>query len=182
MFVSMDLRAGASSYGLLLTSIGLGAVIGSLSLAKFSDRRYRPALFFASLVGSGVSLSVLGGAPTVSVAVVSGLFVGSTQAMFMSMTLALIQASVDNEFRGRATSFYQMITLAPMAVLGWGMGGLADVEEPRPIMVVSGILFLMVMAAYAAISPWLRRLSSPAGWQHDATAIHSAEALPLIAP
>ena len=63
MFVSMDLRAGASSYGLLLTSIGLGAVIGSLSLAKFSDRRYRPALFFASLVGSGVSLSVMGSPP-----------------------------------------------------------------------------------------------------------------------
>jgi hypothetical protein len=83
----------------------------------------------------------------------------------MSMTLALIQSSVDDDFRGRATSFYQMITLAPMAVFGWGMGGLADVTEPRPLMVVSGIAFLVAMAAYAASSPWLRRLFDPAGWQ-----------------
>jgi MFS family permease len=182
MFVSMDLRAGASTYGLLLTSIGLGAVIGSLSLARFSARRYRPALFLVSLVGSGLSLSVLGGAPNVNVAVVNGLLVGSTQAMFMSMTLALIQASVDNEFRGRATSFYQMITLTPMAVFGWGMGGLADVTEPRPIMVVSGTLFLVVMIVYGAFSPWLRQLSSPAGWQDGAGSIQPAEVLPLIAP
>ena len=133
-------------------------------------------------MGSGVSLSVMGGAPNVNIAVVSGLFVGSTQAMFMSMTLALIQASVDNEFRGRATSFYQMITLTPMAALGWGMGGLADVAQPRPIMVVSGIVFLVVMVGYASLSPWLRRLSRPAGWQHSAKPIQSAEVLPLITP
>jgi len=165
MFVSMDLRAGPSSYGLLLSTIGLGAVIGSLALARFSDSRYRPALFGLSLVGSGASLSIMGGAPSVGVAAVSGFFVGSTQAMFMSMTLALIQATVEDEFRGRATSFYQMITLAPMAVLGWGMGGLADVTEPRPLMVVSGLLFLVVMAAYAALSPQLRRLFKPTGWR-----------------
>jgi len=90
----------------------------------------------------------------------------------MSMTLALIQATVEDEFRGRATSFYQMITLAPMAVLGWGMGGLADVTEPRPLMVVSGLLFLVVMAAYAALSPQLRRLFDPTGWRQT----------PLFAP
>jgi len=95
MFVSMDLRAGAFSYGVLLSTIGLGAVIGSLALARFSDSRYRPALFGLSLVGSGASLSIMGGAPSVGVAVVSGFFVGSTQAMFMSMTLALIQGVVN---------------------------------------------------------------------------------------
>jgi MFS family permease len=179
MFVSMDLRAGAFSYGVLLSTIGLGAVIGSLALARFSDSRYRPALFGLSLVGSGASLSIMGGAPSVGVAVVSGFFVGSTQAMFMSMTLALIQATVDDEFRGRATSFYQMITLAPMAVLGWGMGGLADVTEPRPLMVVSGLLFLVVMAAFAALSPQLRRLFNPTGWRQAPLGALNAEAMAL---
>jgi len=179
MFVSMDLRAGAFSYGVLLSTIGLGAVIGSLALARFSDSRYRPALFGLSLVGSGASLSIMGGAPSVGVAVVSGFFVGSTQAMFMSMTLALIQATVDDEFRGRATSFYQMITLAPMAVLGWGMGGLADVTEPRPLMVVSGLLFLVVMAAFAALSPQLRRLFNPTGWRQAPLVALDAEAMAL---
>lgn len=164
MFVNMDLRGGPSDYGVLVTTIGLGAVLGSLLLARFSYSRYRPGLFLFSLVGSGVALSVMGAAPSVAAAVASGFFVGGTQAMFMSMTLALIQSSVEDEFRGRATSFYQMITLTPMAVVGWGMGGLADVTEPRPLMILSGFLFLLAMAVYAASSQWLRRLFDQTGW------------------
>ncbi|MBO0837478.1 MAG: MFS transporter [Actinobacteria bacterium] len=170
MFVSMDLRASVSTYGILLTSIGFGAVIGSLGLAKFSGDHYRPRLFLVSLVGSGASLAVMGAAPSAGFAVITGVFVGGSQAMFMAMILALIQGSVDNEFRGRATSFYQMITLTPMAAIGWGMGGLADLEQPRPIMVVSGILFLIAMAAFTILSPWLRLLFKPGGWQQSAQA------------
>jgi len=164
MFVSVDLHGDNSVYGLLLATIGLGAVTGSLVLAHFSDHRYLPLPFTFSLVGSGVCLAIMGAAPAIGVAIVSGLFVGATQAIFMSMTLALIQGSVEDSFRGRATSFYQLITLAPMAIFGWGMGGLADVTEPRPVMVASGILFLVITTAYAAWSPALRRLFKPSGW------------------
>jgi len=164
MFVSTDLGAGTSSYGALLTAIGIGAVTGSLLLARLSGERYRPFLFVASLVGSGAGLSVLGLAHDTTVAYVAGFVAGGTQAMFMSVTLALVQSSVGDEFRGRATSLYQMITLTPMAVFGWGMGGLADVVEPRPLMVAGGVLFLVAMAVYALRSPWLRGLFRPDGW------------------
>jgi hypothetical protein len=99
--------------------------------------------------------------------------------MFMSMTLALIQDSVEDEFRGRATSLYQMITLAPMAVFGWGMGGLADITEPRPLMAASGIVFVAAMAAYAACSPSLRRLFSRGGWRQREPALPRPVPLPL---
>jgi len=98
------------------------------------------------MVGSGVSLSIMGGAPSIAMAVLSGFFVGGTQAMFMSITLALIQSTVEEEFRGCATSFYQLITLALTALVGWGMGRLAEVTEARPLMVASGLLFVVVMA------------------------------------
>jgi MFS family permease len=174
MFVSIDLGAADAAYGALLASIGLGAVLGSMALARFSAPDYRPALFVISLVGSGVALSVMGAAPSVPVAVISGFFVGSTQAMFMSMALALIQGSVEDEFRGRATSLYQMITMAPMAVFGWGMGGLADITEPRPLMVVSGVGFVAVMAACALLSPGLRALFRAGGWLHGQAAVAPA--------
>ena len=164
MFVAADLHAGASTYGVLLTSIGLGAVIGSLGLAQFADPRYRPALFGYALVFSGVALSLLGATTSTTYALILGFLVGSSQAMFMSMTLAIIQSSVADEFRGRATSFYQMITLTPMALVGWGMGGLADISEPRPLMIALGIVFLIAMAIYALSSTWLRGLFRPEGW------------------
>jgi MFS family permease len=164
MFVAIDLHAGTATYGALLTSIGLGAVIGSLGLAQFADARYRPALFGYAIVFSGVALSLLGATTSAGFALILGFLVGSSQAMFMSMTLAIIQSSVADEFRGRATSFYQMITLTPMALFGWGMGGLADVTEPRPLMVTLGIAFLVAMGIYALFSSWLRGLFRPLGW------------------
>jgi MFS family permease len=164
MFVAADLNADTSTYGALLTSIGLGAVIGSLGLAQFADPRYRPALFAYALVFSGVALSLLGATTSITNALIFGFLVGSSQAMFMTMTLAIIQSSVADEFRGRATSFYQMITLTPMALFGWGMGGLADVSEPRPLMITLGIVFIIAMAVYALSSSWLRGLFQPKGW------------------
>ncbi|HXC79673.1 MAG TPA: MFS transporter [Candidatus Acidoferrum sp.] len=164
MFVAVDLHAGTATYGAMLTSIGLGAVIGSLGLAQFAGARYRPALFAYAIVFSGVALSMLGATTSSNYALILGFLVGSSQAMFMSMTLAIIQSSVGDEFRGRATSFYQMITLTPMALFGWGMGGLADVTEPRPLMVVLGIAFIVAMGIYALNSSWLRGLFRPMGW------------------
>jgi hypothetical protein len=63
-----------------------------------------------------------------------------------------------------------------MAVFGWGMGGLADITQPRPLLVASGIVFMAVMAAYAAFSPRMRRLFSAGGWHPP------AHALPLPVP
>lgn len=166
MFVSMDLHGTNGDYGALLASIGLGAVVGSVGLAWFSAREYRAALFIFSLVGSGVSLAIMGASQSVPLAVLVGFLVGGTQAMFMSMALALIQGSVEDEFRGRATGVYQMITLAPMAIFGWGMGGLADVTEPSPLMVVSGLAFVVLMGALALVSPWLRTLFRAGGWTY----------------
>ncbi len=48
MFVSMDLRGPNADYGALLASIGLGAVVGSVSLARFSAPEYRAGLFIFS--------------------------------------------------------------------------------------------------------------------------------------
>lgn len=167
MFVAMDLRAPDSAYGALLAAIGLGAVAGSLLLSALSAERYRSPLFVVSLIGSGLTLTLMAAVPAAPLVIVLGFFVGGTQAMFMSLALAVIQGSVADEFRGRATSLYQLITLTPMAVFGWGMGGLADVAQPRPVMIVSGLGFLAVMAGYAAVSPSLRTLLQPRGWRGE---------------
>jgi MFS family permease len=176
MFVAADLNAGTSTYGALLTSIGLGAVLGSLALAQFGGPRQQRLWFVYSLVFSGAALTLLGATTSATSALIFGFLVGSSQAMFMTMTLAIIQSSVADEFRGRATSFFQMITLTPMALVGWGMGGLADVSEPRPLMITLGIAFLVVMAVYAASSSWLRGLLRPSGWVAVPAAAESSAA------
>jgi MFS family permease len=170
-FVSVDLHSSEATFGALLVSIGLGAVTGSVLLAQLAAPRLRSTLFAISLAGSGISLAVMGAAGSVPLAVISGFFVGSTQAMFMSMALALIQGSVEDDFRGRATSVYQMITGAPMAVFGWGMGGLADITEPRPLMIASGVAFVVLMGLWVVRSQWLRTLFRADVWTYREVAL-----------
>ncbi|TMG61282.1 MAG: hypothetical protein E6H83_04130 [Chloroflexi bacterium] len=54
-----------------------------------------------------------------------------------------------------------MITPTPMALVGWGMGGLAAISEPRPLMIT---LFIIVMVIYALSSSRVRGLLRPSGW------------------
>ena len=131
-------------------------------------------LFVYALVFSGIALALLGVTKSAEFALVLGFFVGSSQAMFMSMTLAIIQSSVEDEYRGRATSFYQLITLTPMALFGWGMGGLADISEPRPLMIAAGTAFIVSMVIYGFFSSWLRGLLGPMGWRPAPAAGESA--------
>jgi hypothetical protein len=44
------------------------------------------------------------------------------------------------------------------------MGGLADIAEPRPLMIGCGIAFVAVVAIYTAFSPRLRALFTARGW------------------
>jgi hypothetical protein len=57
------------------------------------------------------------------------------------------------------------------------MGGLADITEPRPLMEVSGVLFILVMGAYAMSSPWLRLLFNSSGWRVGPIAVEEPGAL-----
>jgi MFS family permease len=127
-----------------------------------------------ALVFSGITLALLGATRSAGIALVLGFLVGSSQAMFMSMTLAIIQSSVEDEYRGRATSFYQLITLTPMALFGWGRGGLADITEPRPLNDRGRHHLHRLDGDLRLLLAWLRGLLGPTGWRPTSAAGESA--------
>jgi hypothetical protein len=51
------------------------------------------------------------------------------------------------------------------------MGGLADITQPRPLLAVGGVAFLVVMAMYAIFSAPLKQLFSAAGWAQQRLAV-----------
>jgi hypothetical protein len=93
-------------------------------------------------------------------AIASAFLVGASQTMFMSVTLAAVQEWARDEYRGRVTSVYNLLSGGPMALMGWGDGGLADVYPPAFVLVASGLAFLGVMAVMAIRFQSVRRLFS----------------------
>jgi hypothetical protein len=97
-------------------------------------------------------------------AVAAAFLVGSSQTMFMSITLALLQQWARDAYRGRVTSVYNLLSGGPMALMGWGDGGLADVYPPALVLVASGLVFVLALGLLAGRSVELRRLFGRSGW------------------
>jgi predicted MFS family arabinose efflux permease len=163
-FVAGTLHGGDPLYGTIMTVFGLGAILGSLALAAFTGRSRRGPWLLWTAVLSGASLIVLGLARDATLAVVAAFVVGGSQTMFMSVTLALLQEWARDEYRGRVTSVYNLLSGGPMALMGWGDGGLADVYPPAFVLIASGLAFVAALALLAGRSLELRRLLGRAGW------------------
>src|ERR671936_1131561 len=120
--------------------------------------RHRGPLLLVTGVVSGLSLAVLGLAREPVLATIAAFLVGASQTMFMSVTLSMVQEWAKDEYRGRVTSVYNLLSGGPMALMGWGDGGLADVYPPAFVLIASGIAFIAVVAIIATRSAELRRL------------------------
>jgi MFS family permease len=161
-FVAGTLGGGDRLFGTIMTVVGLGAILGSLGLAALTSARYRGPWLLVTGVVSGVALSILGIAREPVLAIIAAFLVGASQTMFMSVTLAMVQEWARDEYRGRVTSVYNLLSGGPMALMGWGDGGLADVYPPALVLIVSGLAFLVVMGLLAIRFTEVRRMFTAA--------------------
>lgn len=159
-FVSQSLASGSGTYGLLVTLVGLGAIVGTLGLAPISAERLRGQLYLVTAVLSGLSLSALGVSRSEIAAAVAIVLVGASQAMFMTLSLAHIQSDVTEAMRGRAVGAYFVLATGVMALANWLYGVLAASIRPASLMLVLGLAFIVVVAGYLLRSQTFRRICS----------------------
>lgn len=157
LFVRQVLQGGPESYGLLLSSIAAGLLIGSFVIGLW--RVERKGLF---LLGVIIPLGVVFGGValtrTVPAAMVVLGLVGFLNAMANVVVEALLQSVVAEGYRGRVFALTTFIAggLQPIA---WGLVGvLADWFGVVTIMVASGLLTSFI-GALGLLSKDLRRLS-----------------------
>src|SRR5205823_2687544 len=97
-------NSSATGFATLMTAVGFGALFGSVLIGGIESSLARGRLYLAMGVLSGVGLVLLAVAPNLAVALVAAAIIGGSQAAFMTMGQALMQALAANEFRGRIAS------------------------------------------------------------------------------
>lgn len=158
-FVRTELRAGAPFYGLLISLVGLGAIVGTLGLTLVSDEHRRGELFWVTAVLSGLSLLALGLARDHLLAALAIVVVGASQAMFMTISLAYVQIEVLDAVRGRVVGVYLVLAAGVMSLGNWAFGALGTVVPPGVIMAVLGGAFVVVVLGYSVASAPFRTIS-----------------------
>ncbi len=107
----------SEAYGLLISLMGLGALIGSLVVASLGRTRRGILLVFGSFAAGSALLLVASVPVYFAGAAVLAVF-GFGNAVHLTLTQTLVLEHVEDRFRGRTTSIFTMNTgLLPFSVL-----------------------------------------------------------------
>jgi MFS family permease len=150
IFADWYFHAGSVGYGLLQAAHGVGALVGTLTIATIAYRIQRPGrALLIGAVGMGVALMAFSRAPTMGVALAMLLLVGFGNTFYLTQVSTFLQQKVPDHLRGRVMSLYALCwNLLPLG--GLVGGALAAAVDARFAVLFGGgmvaanaLLFLM---------------------------------------
>jgi MFS family permease len=157
VFARDVLQSGATSYGALTSSIGIGAVVGALAIALQSGRiRKRGRLMLLGGTAFGVLLILFSASRVLALSMVLLALAGCAMIVNNSLMNTLLQTSAPDHLRGRIMGFYSFVFVG-MAPFGAFLFGVVaeHVGVPTPIAAGGAIVTLAVTIA-GVMAPELR--------------------------
>jgi len=147
----------AAGLGLLLAAPGIGSLISSLAVASLGDFRHKGRLFLVAGIVLGIGLIAFVNVPTLSLVFVSLALVGATGNVCMVVNNTLVQANVEDRYRGRVMSVYMLMWgLTPLGTIP--AGATSDLVGVRPVIGVQGLALAAVFVGVLLFGPKVRRL------------------------
>lgn len=152
------LRGGPDTLGWLLSAIGLGAILGSIILARFSAANNKGKILFVIAGGWAVFLGGFALSNRFDLALSFCVLIGLTGAIFQALHMSLITLIVSQQMRGRVMSVLMMC---------WGLMPLGVV----PVSLVAQLLGIDIALAISAFAlaalTVLMRVALPSLWTID---------------
>jgi hypothetical protein len=141
VFSRTILNAGPDIYGLLMGCAGLGALLGTLTLARRGSRDFEKTIFFVSL-GTGSFFVLFSFSKSIFFSMGILVALGFCMMSQLTMTNTLLQSVVPDRLRGRLMSFYGFVLLG-LAPFGSLFEGFLAEKAGTPLTVLlSGILII----------------------------------------
>jgi predicted MFS family arabinose efflux permease len=155
LFARDVLHEGARTYGLLMASVGLGAVIGALVLALIGPGR--PALSVVITGGIVVSggLVALAAARDFWLAAGTLFIIGCAQIVFTASCNSTLQITAPDRLRGRIMSLYAFVFVGSSPIGSFLVGVIAEtlgVPAACAFGGGGGLVFVTLLAVW-----WKRR-------------------------
>ncbi|MCZ6854874.1 MAG: MFS transporter, partial [Gammaproteobacteria bacterium] len=151
------LGGGPDDLGLLMSAMGIGAIIGSLMLAATGDLKNKATWLIATCVGWGAFTVAFGMAEVTLLAAILVGCIGWISAWNMSLNRGLLQMQVEAGMRGRIMSIDMMSHgLMPIGVIP--IAFIAEHYSVAIALMVSGVAFMIVVVLLAFFSQSVRRV------------------------
>ena len=151
------LGGGAEDLGLLMSAMGVGAIIGSLMLAAMGQLRHKGAWLIATCVGWGAFTIAVGWSQTIYFAAAMVGVIGWLSSWNMSLNRGLLQLQIDSHMRGRIMSIDMMSHgLMPLGVIPISI--IAEFYDVATALMVAGAAFVTAILLITLLSQSVRRV------------------------
>jgi MFS family permease len=142
VFTKDVLHREATDYGLLMSAMGTGALIGALTLASVSRRGVKPVYLFGGGIGLGIFQILIGIQSSYLLTALLLALSGWFMITFNSSANTTIQINAADEFRGRVMSVYSLVFGGVTPIGSLYAGTLSQKFGPHITFIVSGIIAL----------------------------------------
>jgi predicted MFS family arabinose efflux permease len=144
VFVKDIFHRGPETYGNLLSLMGVGSILGSLTIAGIGNIRRKGLLALSMLVllGTGISSFSLSRRLPLSLAMIA--VVGFAMMGVFATVSSLVQLIVTEEMRGRVMSVYNCAFRGGMPMGNLVSGWLIPMVNAPLVLAVNGVLLVML--------------------------------------
>jgi predicted MFS family arabinose efflux permease len=141
------LHQGAHGFGLLMASLGVGAVIGALTVAVLAVGRPRLGFVVAPALAAALLLLVLSFVHNFGTAALVLMALGFAQIVFMTSCNTTVQITVPDELRGRIMGLYALVFAGMTPIGSLIMGSIAERWGVARACAVGGMMGLLLISS-----------------------------------
>jgi len=157
VFARSVFKAGETGLGLMMSSVGIGALVGSTFLASVGDIRHKGILQIITGAVFGLSLLFFSLSGSLPLAMFFLVFLGGGSSIFMTLNNTLLMTSTPEAMTGRVMSL-AMMTFGLMPLASLPVGALAEFLGAPLTMAMGSAIFFAFIVIVALFHPPLRRL------------------------
>jgi MFS family permease len=146
LLAKFSFDGGATAYGLLVSAMAVGSIIGAL--VNGAHGRTGPRLIAGGALAFGIFALLSGAMPTLALEIPVLIGLGAAAVTFAATINSSLQLAVSPEMRGRVMALYSVVFLGSTPIGGPLAGWLAETYDPRVALLLAGVTGLA--AAWAA--------------------------------
>jgi MFS family permease len=140
VFAKQVLNQNATGYGLLMTSMGLGSFLGSLSLIARSKKHPKLRYMLGGAFGMSLLFILLAFEKSYHLSCVTLFAIGFCTIMFTNLVNTTIQLHSANEIRGRVMSVYTLVFGGVTPIGSLFTGQMTESAGVEGCIMISGII------------------------------------------
>ena len=140
VFAEKIYHVGASGYGILLTGVGVGSIVGAAWVASHASFRKSGWAMLITDIGYMLCIAAFALSPAFVLGFVFLILAGVANSIYNTYNQTLLQLNISDEYRGRVLALYMMLYAvtpvgslfmgwmisrfaAPGVVAGWALAG-----------------------------------------------------------